>query len=270
MEWLEVTILALIQGLTEFLPISSSAHLLLPSKLLGWEDQGLAFDVAVHVGSLIAVVVYFRQEVINMIQAWFANLPAVIKRQPISADARLAWAVILGTIPVGLAGLLFKSFIEENFRSAFIIAMMTITFGLFLWIADRKKDNQRDEYQLDMKRILMIGLAQAIALIPGTSRSGVTMTAALLLGLTRQAAARFSFLLSIPVITLAGGLLTLDLIQQPEPVAWVDIALGLGISTLSAYACIHLFLQLIERIGFMPFIIYRMILGVAILMIVGI
>ena len=270
MEWLEVTILALIQGLTEFLPISSSAHLLLPSKLLGWEDQGLAFDVAVHVGSLIAVVVYFRQEVINMIQAWFTDLPAVVKRQPISADARLAWAVILGTIPVGLAGLLFISFIQENFRSAFIIAMMTITFGLFLWVADRKKNNERTEYQLDFKRILMIGLAQTFALIPGTSRSGVTMTAGLLLGLTREAAARFSFLLSIPVITLAGGLLTLELIQQPEPVAWADIALGLGISTLSAYACIHVFLQLIERIGFMPFIIYRMILGVAILMIVGI
>ena len=123
MEKLEITILALIQGLTEFLPISSSAHLLLPSKLLGWDDQGLAFDVAVHVGSLIAVVVYFRHELISMTRAWFSDLPLVLKHQPVSADARLAWAVILGTIPVGLAGLLFKSFIEENFRSAFILAM---------------------------------------------------------------------------------------------------------------------------------------------------
>ena len=269
MEWLEIIILALIQGLTEFLPISSSAHLLLPSKLLGWSDQGLAFDVAVHVGSLIAVLVYFRQEVIDMTRAWFTDLPRIFSDSPLSQDARLAWAVILGTIPVGLAGLLFKSFIEANFRSAFVIAMMTITFGIFLWLADRKKKNTQDEYQLDFKRVLMIGIAQAIALIPGTSRSGVTMTAGLLLGLTRQAAARFSFLLSIPVITLAGGLLTFDLVQQPEPVAWADIALGTGISMISAYACIHLFLKVIERIGFMPFIIYRMILGVAILMIVG-
>jgi undecaprenyl-diphosphatase len=204
-----------------------------------------------------------------MTRAWFADLPRVFSDSPLSQDARLAWAVILGTIPVGLAGLLFKSFIEANFRSAFVIAMMTITFGIFLWLADRKKNNTQDEYQLDFKRVLMIGIAQAIALIPGTSRSGVTMTAGLLLGLTRQAAARFSFLLSIPVITLAGGLLTYDLVQQPEPVAWADIALGTGISMISAYACIHLFLKVIERIGFMPFIIYRMILGVAILMIVG-
>lgn len=269
MDWLEVVILALIQGLTEFLPISSSAHLLLPSKLLGWADQGLAFDVAVHVGSLVAVLVYFRQEVISMTRAWFTDLLAVLKKEPISQDARLAWAVILGTIPVGLIALLFKSFIEENFRSAFVIAMTTITFGIFLWLADRRKNNKDSEYDLTVKKVLMIGLAQAVALIPGTSRSGITMTAGLFLGLTRKAAARFSFLLSIPTITLAGGLLLFELIQQSAPVAWAEIALGLGISMLSAYACIHWFLLLIERVGFLPFIIYRLILGVVILAVIG-
>jgi undecaprenyl-diphosphatase len=226
--------------------------------------------VAVHVGSLIAVVTYFREEVVNMTRAWFADLPKVVQRAPISKDAWLAWAVIIGTIPVGLAGLLFKSFIEENFRSAFVIAMTTITFGIFLWVADRRKNKTRTEYDMGIKTVLMIGLAQAVALIPGTSRSGITMTAGLLLGLTREAAARFSFLLSIPVIVLAGGLLTIELIQQSAPVAWADMALGLGISMLSAYACIHWFLKLIEKLGFLPFIIYRLLLGAVILLIIGI
>ncbi|RLA00099.1 MAG: undecaprenyl-diphosphatase, partial [Gammaproteobacteria bacterium] len=172
MEWLQTIILALIQGLTEFLPISSSAHLILPAQLLGWTDQGLAFDVAVHVGSLVAVMVYFRQEVIAMTGAWFKSLPHLTSQKPLEQNARLAWAVLLGTIPVGLAGLLLKSFIEENLRSTFVIAMATITFGLLLWVADRSKHSSRDEYSLGFKDILIVGCAQAVALIPGTSRSG--------------------------------------------------------------------------------------------------
>ena len=270
MDWLQSVILALIQGLTEFLPISSSAHLLLPSTILGWSDQGLAFDVAVHVGSLIAVVIYFREEIGRMIVAWFKSLGQVSQPDSLDQDARLAWAVILGTIPVGLAGFFFKSFIEENFRSAFVIAMTTISFALLLWIADKRKQGTRNEYGLRFKDIMIVGCAQAVALIPGTSRSGITMTAGLMLGLTRQAAARFSFLLSIPVICLAGGLLTYDLIQQSAPVAWADMAIGLGVSSLSAYACIHLFLTLIDKIGFLPFIVYRLALGVLILFLIGI
>jgi len=269
MDWLQTIILALIQGLTEFLPISSSAHLILPAKLFGWSDQGLAFDVAVHVGSLVAVVVYFRLEVIAMTRAWFSSLPKLNQPTPLEADARLAWAVILGTIPVGIVGLLLKSFIENNFRSAFVIAMATIAFGLLLWVADRRTNLHRDEYSLSFKDILIVGCAQAIALIPGTSRSGITMTAGLMLGLSREAAARFSFLLSIPVITLAGGLLMLELVQSSVPVDWPKIAMGTGVATLSAYACIHLFLALIERIGFLPFIIYRIALGAGLLIMIG-
>ena len=144
MDWLQTVILALIQGLSEFLPISSSAHLILPAQLLGWPDQGLAFDVAVHVGSLVAVVVYFRDEVIAMTVAWFKSLPQLIqtdasKSTMLNPNARLAWAVLLGTIPVGLVGMFLKSFIEDNFRSAFVIALSTIAFALFLWVAYRRK-----------------------------------------------------------------------------------------------------------------------------------
>ena len=269
MDWLQTIILALIQGLTEFLPISSSAHLILPAQLLGWADQGLAFDVAVHVGSLVAVMVYFRTEVIAMTRSWFGSLPDLTSPKPLEADARLAWAVLLGTIPVGLAGLLLKTFIENNFRSAFVIAMSTIAFALLLWVADRRTNLHRDEYGLRFKDILIVGCAQAMALIPGTSRSGITMTAGLMLGLSREAASRFSFLLSIPVITIAGGLLMVELVQSSVPVDWPKIALGTGIATLSAYACIHIFLALIERVGFLPFIIYRIVIGAILLMIIG-
>jgi len=270
MDWLQTIILALIQGLTEFLPISSSAHLILPSQLLGWKDQGLAFDVAVHVGTLVAVVIYFRIEIIDMTKAWFLSLPTLGTKQPLDKNAKLAWLVILGTIPAGLAGWLFMSFIQQNFRSVFVIAMTTITFGLLLWVADRRKNLTRDEYSLRVKDVLIVGFAQAIALIPGTSRSGITMTAGLMLGLTRAAATRFSFLLSIPLIAVIGGYLMLELLQSSTPVDWPTIALGTGVATLSAYACIHLFLAMIERIGFLPFIIYRMVLGIVLLMMVGI
>ncbi|MBN4079401.1 undecaprenyl-diphosphate phosphatase [Beggiatoa alba] len=250
--------LALLQGLTEFLPVSSSAHLILLPRLLGWPDQGLAFDVAVHVGTLSAVVLYFRRELAPMAQDWFVSL----RTRKNTANSRLAWAVLWGTVPVGLVGLLFKGFIEGNLRSELVIAATTIIFGLLLWWADAKGRGRRDEYSLRISDIAIIGLAQAIALIPGTSRSGITMTAGLMLGLSRQAAARFSFLLSIPVITLAGGLLTLELIQTPGLVDWRAMTIGAITSAITAYACIHVFLKLLERIGMLPFVIYRMVLGV--------
>ena len=254
----QAIILAIIQGLTEFLPISSSAHLILPAQVLGWPDQGLAFDVAVHLGTLLAVVIYFREELKQMTVAWFGS---VLKQQQ-SADSRLAWGVLWGTVPVGLAGLLFKGFIEENLRSSLVIAITTILFGLFLWFADSKaKINSRDEHSLKIKDIVVIGVAQMLALIPGTSRSGVTITAGLIMGLTREGAARFSFLLSIPVIVLAGGLKALDLVQQSTAVDWSMMILGVVISALSAFACIHVFLKLLERIGMLPFVIYRLLLG---------
>jgi len=255
--------LALLQGLTEFLPVSSSAHLILLPRILGWEDQGLVFDVAVHVGTLTAVIIYFRTELIQMSRDWVRSLAT---RQQ-TAESRLAWGVLIGTIPVGLCGLLFKDYIELYLRSPQVIAIATIAFGLLLWWADVAGKRHRDEHSLRIGDILFIGLAQAIALIPGTSRSGITITAGLMLGLSRQAAARFSFLLSIPVITLAGLLAVKDLLEQDSLIDGGALLTGALISGITAYACIHTFLKLLERIGMMPFVVYRLLLGVVLLLV---
>lgn len=263
MDGLQIVTLALIQGLTEFLPISSSAHLILVPVLTGWRDQGLAFDVAVHVGTLVAVMVYFRYELKAMAAAWLRS----VFGKTMTANARLAWAVLFGTVPVGLAGLLGKDWIELYLRSPLVIAGTTIGFGLLLGWADAYGRRRRNEYMITWTDIVIIGIAQALALIPGTSRSGVTMTAGLALGLNRQAAARFSFLLSIPVIALAGGLLTLDLVQQPQEVHWDVLLLGTVVAAVSAYACIHYFLKWLQRLSMLPFVVYRVVLGIGLLII---
>lgn len=256
MDTLQIIVLALVQGLTEFLPISSSAHLILVPILTGWDDQGLAFDVAVHVGTLAAVMIYFRKEIKQMFFAWVSSL-----KGRHSEDSKLAWGVLIGTIPVGLTGLLFKSYISDNLRTELVIATTTIIFGLLLWYADWSGKRNRDEHSLSWKDIIIIGCAQAIALIPGTSRSGITITAGLMLGLTASAAARFSFLLSIPVIVLAGGVETLDYIKVANVGDMKDLIYGALISAFSAYLCIHFFLMLLERTGMTPFVIYRLLLG---------
>ena len=261
MELLQIILLALLQGFTEFLPISSSAHLILFPKLSGFADQGLAFDVAVHVGTLAAVVWYFRRELKTMTRDWFAS---IAQRKRVG-DSNLMWAVGFGTIPVGLAGLLFKDVIETSLREPLVIAITTVLFGLLLWWADSQGKRARDEHSIGWREVVVIGVAQAIALIPGTSRSGITMTAGLMMGLTRAAAARFSFLLSIPVILLAGGLHTLELVKSESLVDWNALLFGTAISALSAYLCIHFFLKLLERIGMFPFVVYRLLLGAVLL-----
>lgn len=261
MELLQIAVLALLQGLTEFLPISSSAHLILFPRLQGWADQGLAFDVAVHVGTLVAVVWYFRAELNRMIRDWLRSLA---ERRAVG-ESRLAWAVLFGTIPVGLAGLLFKDIVETDLRSPLVIAWATIGFGLLLWWSDRAGRRVREESRIGWRDVVVIGIAQALALIPGTSRSGITMTAGLAMGLTRSGAARFSFLLSIPVIVLAGGLNAVELIGLGEGVDWSALLLGALFSGVSAYLCIHFFLKLLERSGMTPYVIYRLLLGTMLL-----
>jgi undecaprenyl-diphosphatase len=261
MSTIDVFILAIIQGLTEFLPISSSAHLILPSAILGWKDQGIAFDVAVHVGTLLAVVLYFRKEVGSMAVAWFGTL----KGQRDNFDGKLAWWIIFATIPAGLFGLLGKDFIEEHLRSALVIAATTLLFGFLLGFADIKAKQNKSIENLGFKGAMLIGLAQAVALIPGTSRSGITMTIGLMLGLSRENAARFSFLLSIPAIAMAGSYLTLKLILEAEVVDWSAMGLGSILAFVSAYACIHYFLILVSKVGMMPFVIYRLVLGAGLL-----
>ena len=255
MDNLQIIILALIQGLTEFLPISSSGHLILPAELLGWRDQGLAFDVAVHVGTLAAVLIYFRNDIGRLIVAWFTSL-----RGESSQDSLLAWNIIWATVPVGIVGLLFEDFIEAHLRSVAVIAATTIIFGLLLGWADKTGKRSKSISELGLSPAIIIGCAQAVALIPGTSRSGITMTAGLALGFTRQAAARFSFLLSIPVITLSGGFKTFELVEEGGA-DWFALGLGSFLAAVSAFACIYWFLKLIDRIGMWPFVVYRLLLG---------
>jgi undecaprenyl-diphosphatase len=235
--------------------------LILVPQLLGWSDQGLAFDVAVHLGTLLAVVAYFRRDIVTLFLAWINS----ITQRMMTPEARLAWGVILGTIPAGLVGLAFKDVIEVHLRSPLVIAVTTVAFGLLLWLADRRSKLNRDEYSLGWQDFLVIGGAQAMALIPGTSRSGITITAALLLGLTREAAARYSFLLSIPIIVLSGLGVTKDLIESSAPVGWTTLAIGSGIAAASAFFCIHFFLAFINKIGMTPFVIYRLLLGALLL-----
>ncbi len=265
MDTIQIIILAIVQGLTEFLPISSSAHLILIPPLVGWPDQGLEFDVAVHLGTLIAVMVYFRQQISTMLVAWFYSLLG----RGVDAEAKLAWGIALATVPVCLAGLLLKGYIESDLRSPLVIAWATILFGLLLWAADAFARRRYSEAQMSWRHYLLIGVAQVLALIPGTSRSGITMTAALMLGFEREVAARFSFLLSIPVILLSAGLVSKDLLITTQTVDWVSLGLGTLVSGACAFICIHFFLKWIQQIGMLPFVVYRIALGGVLLLVFG-
>jgi undecaprenyl-diphosphatase len=256
-ETFQAFLLALLQGLTEFLPISSSAHLILPSQVLGWQDQGLAFDVAVHVGTLAAVVLYYREDLMRMSSAWFGSLAG----QGGSEDSRLVWWIGFATIPAGLVGLLAGDFIEENLRTLPVLATTTVVFGVLLGVADRQGSRSREAVSLTFKLALLIGLAQALAPVPGVSRSGITITAALFLGLNRQTAARFSFLLSIPIILSAGTLMLLKLVSSAQPVDWLNLSIAAIVAGATAYLCIELFIRFLDRVGLMPFVYYRLALG---------
>lgn len=252
----EAVVLAVLQGFTEFLPISSSGHLVLVPALLGWDDQGLAFDIAVHFGSLIAVVAYFRRDIVAMC----ASLGSVVRGRP-NQDGRLALQLIAASAPLGLAGLLFADPIETHLRSPLIIAATTAIFGLTLLLSDRFGRRQTDEHRMAWRVALFVGVAQALALIPGTSRSGITMTAALAAGLTREAASRFAFLLAIPAIVMASGWQSLQLIGADEPFALPVLVTGTVVACVVAFATIALFMQVIGRIGMVWFAIYRFVLA---------
>ena len=269
METTQIVLLAFVQGLTEFLPISSSGHLVLTPLLFGDELQSLAFDVAVHLGTLGAVITYFRRELVAMV---LAVLGSIASRRIEDPDARLGWMIVLATVPLLILGLPLKELLEvlrgDDRLLALVIAGTTIGFGLLLWTADTRGRRVRDEYSIGWKDALIVGLLQAIAIIPGTSRSGITITAGLLLGLTRQAASRFSFLLSIPTILMASALVTLDLARSAQPVDWASLSLGALLSFVVAYVTIHFFLKHIEKISMFPFVVYRFLLGTLILFLV--
>ena len=265
MDVVQAIILAVIQGLTEFLPVSSSAHLILPSQVLGWPDQGAAFDVAVHLGTLVAVVTYFFADIRRVVVGFFTG----IQQGKLNADVQLGINIVIATIPAVIIGGLFNGFIETNLRSSFVIACTTIIFGLLLWASEKKGTLSKGEAEITWKIALLIGCAQALALIPGTSRSGITMTAALFLGFNRSVSARFSMLLSIPIILAAGTLEIFNLIKSTEPTDWQLMGIGIAMSAVSAFLCIHLFLKWLERIGMLPFVVYRLLLGVTLFALIG-
>lgn len=264
MTWLQIVVLSIVQGLTEFLPVSSSAHLILVSQLMQWPDQGLALDVAVHLGTLFSVLIYFRQELHAMVSAWWPGAaPAAAEQR------RLGLALLLGSIPAMLAGWLAYDFIATWLRDARIIALATIVFGLVLWLADRFAPRHRTLQDMRLHQGVMIGLAQVLALVPGTSRSGITMTMGRLLGFDADSAARFSFLLSIPIIAAAGGNGIWRLMAGEGALAWQPFALAVAFSALAGLLCISLFLLLLQRVGLTPFIIYRLLLGVVLLLLLN-
>lgn len=261
---LQALVLSVVQGVTEFLPISSSGHLILVPYFLKWPDQGLTFDIATHVGTLLAILVYFRRDVRDLVVGFFTG-------QPTSADGdypprKLAWMIALATIPAGVVGLLVKDWIETQARSPQLIAGTTIVYGLLLGLADRVGRRQRPMGEIGWREALLIGGAQALALVPGTSRSGATMTAALLLGFTRPAAARFSFLMTIPVYILVASKQALDLRETGITTAeMVPMVVGVIASAGVGYAVIAWLLSWVRNHSLTVFVVYRLILGAVIL-----
>ena len=264
METLQTVCIALIQGITEFLPISSSAHIQFPALLLGWRDQGLHFDVAVHAGSLLAVLLYFRKRLLELTVGTFNSL----RHGQSSEELDLATKLIIATIPVLIAGFLFRDIVATVTRDLSIIVFATVFFGLLLGLADwrthrlRKSGHIFENANPTLLAALAIGCAQTFALIPGTSRSGVTITAALLLGLGRTQAATFSFLLAIPVILGAFVLTLYDLNRLDASFDFSSFGIGFLVAATSAYLCIDFFLRVIERVGMWPFVVYRLVIGV--------
>ena len=251
---LQLIVLALIQGISEFLPVSSSAHLILVAQFSNWGDQGLAFDAAVHVGTLTAVVIYFRSELVALCRAGLDRHGDPVQR-------RLLAGLAIATLPALVVGALAADFIELWLRSPLVIAATTIGFGLALWLADRFGAGKRGLETLDTGGALFIGLAQVLALVPGTSRSGITITAGLALGLEREAAARYSFLLSIPIIAAAGGWGFVNGLAAGGSFELGRFLFAAAVSGTFAWLTIAAFLAWLRRFGMAPFVVYRLILG---------
>ena len=258
---LQAVVLAVVQGLTEFLPVSSSAHLILVPRFLGWPDQGQVFDLATHVGSLLAVLVYFRAELRRL----FAATPRLFSREALrmGTEPALLLNLAIGTIPAAVAGLLFGDFVAHGARDPFLIACTTLVFGILLGAADWIGRGQRDEHQVSWPQALLIGAFQAIALLPGTSRSGATITASRLTGLTRPGAARFSFLLSVPVGLLVTAKEALDLFHgEGAGIGTLPLALGFVVSAITSFAVIAWLLRFLQRRSLLVFVVYRVLLAI--------
>ena len=259
MTLIQIIVLSLIQGLTEFLPVSSSAHLILGSKVFSWPDQGLVFDVATHLGTLLAVLLYFRKDIWLMVTAWTGS------GKENETSRKLGVILVLASIPAIVAGGLLHGWIESALRDTRVIAFSTIGFGLLLWWADDRFARGKGLADMTLKSGLLIGLAQMLALVPGTSRSGITITMGRMLGFNADGAARFSFLLSIPIIAAAGAYGVLRMVLYDASIDWFQFSLAVTLSALAGWFCIAAFLALLQRVGLVPFVIYRLALGVVLL-----
>ncbi|MCK0070057.1 undecaprenyl-diphosphate phosphatase [Kordiimonas laminariae] len=269
---LQLFILALVQGITEFLPISSSGHLILIPALTGWADQGAMMDVAVHVGTLTAVLLYFRQDTKGLTLAGLGSIGIAPARRAVEGTLymKLFWGLIIGTIPmVIVGGLMVATGVNDILRTAEVIAFTSIFFGILLYIADKKGATEKTMERMAIKPALMIGVAQVFALIPGTSRAGVTMTMARYLGFTRQEAARFSMLLSIPAIIASGAATALDAFEETSSQQWVDAGIAAGLACLTALAAIHFLMKWLERANMTIFVVYRVLLGIILFGLIG-
>ncbi|MEU9131191.1 undecaprenyl-diphosphate phosphatase [Kitasatospora sp. NPDC048540] len=267
-DWFHGAVLGLVQGLTEFLPISSSAHLRVFSALLGWDDPGAAFTAVTQLGTESAVLIYFRRDIAAIVSTWARSLVRPALRQ--DPNARLGWFVIVGTLPIGLLGAAFQTTIESSLRDLRVIGTTLIVFGLILAVADRSRAirHARPISALTLPHAIGYGLAQSLALIPGVSRSGGTISAGLLLGYSREAAARYSFLLAVPAVLASGTLELFKIGEGPAP-AWGPTILATLIAFAIGYAAIAWFLKYISHHSFMPFVVYRVLLGVVLIALVS-
>ncbi len=269
MSLLEAIVLGIVQGLTEFLPSSSPGHLRIVPAFLGWDDPGAAFTAVTQLGTMAAVLLYFRADLVRIARAWLASVPDRSKRSEL--DARLGWYIVLGTVPIGVFGVLFKDQIETSARDLYVIGVALIVLGLILAAADRVGRLEREIEQIKTKDGFWVGIAQALALVPGVSRSGATITAGLFLGLNRAAAARFSFLLSVPAVVLSGLFELSSIIEgeEGEHVGAGALLIATACAFVVGYASIAFLLRFLANHTLFVFVAYRVVLGALVLALAG-
>lgn len=266
MSWFEAIVLGIVQGLTEFLPISSSAHLLIVSQLFGWDDPGAAFTAVTQIGTELAVIIYFRRQIAAILRAWARSLTHAEARS--DPDARMGWLVIIGTIPIAVLGLLFKDQIETAFRNLYLVALMLIVFGIILGVCDALGARVKTERDLTVRDGILYGLAQSLALIPGVSRSGATISAGLAMGYTRASAARYAFLLAIPAV-LMSGLFEARKIGDETNVAWGPTLLATIIAFSVGFGVISWLMKWLTTKTYLPFVLYRIALGLLVMLLLA-
>ncbi|MDQ1247434.1 MAG: undecaprenyl-diphosphatase [Actinomycetota bacterium] len=266
MSWFEAIVLGVIQGLTEFLPISSSAHLLILSQIFGWDDPGAAFTAVSQIGTESAVIIYFRHDIARILSTWFRSLYTPKLRGQI--DARMGWYVIVGTIPIAVIGFAFSDQIETAARNLWLVATVLIVFGIILGIADRVGRKTRELETLSIRSGLLFGLGQALALIPGVSRTGATNSVGHFMGFTREAATRYAFLLAIPAV-MASGLYQATKIGEEANVPWGQTIVATAIAFVIGYLVIAWLIKYVATNSYMPFVIYRIVVGSLVLVLLG-